>query len=246
VKKIAQWFKGLFVTKAAASPGGLGSDLIPFAVQSKLRLKTKGKYRKNYPSGVVVHYTAGRRGGLKKALDSIKGADDNEFTYLVIGDDGSLVQAHPVSEWGYHAGESAWPGLGTGVSRLLIGVEMNCAGELKRAKSGINKGKLVTWFDKVVPEENVRYVTEDTWGCPTGYYESYTPEQEETLIKLCLWLKKNDPTGDTFSFDYVLGHHEVAGKKGIGRWRKTDPGGSLSMSMPDFRALLKRRYEAGY
>lgn len=213
--------------------------LIDFAVQSTVRMPVRGPYSDGWPKGLVVHFTAGRRGGIRKALDSVKSGSEKGFTYLVIGDDGSLVQGHPVEQWGYHAGESKWPGLKSSVHKDLIGVEINCAGKLER----IAPGKLQTWFGTPVPIENARRVEESEWGCPTGYYEKFTDKQEETLMRLILWLKRNDPTGKTFSFDFVLGHHEVSGKRGIGRWRKNDPGGSLSMSMDKFRERLKQQWE---
>lgn len=216
------------------------SGLISFAIQSKDKMPERGGYPWGWPKGLVVHFTAGRRGGLVKALDSIRGGIKNGFTYLVIADTGELVQAHDIRQYGYHAGESKWPNLRSSVHKDLAGVEMNCAGKLEN-----KNGKLMTWFNTEVKKENARYVTIHNWGCPTGWYEKYTHEQEETLIRLCLWLKRNDPTG-RFSFDLVVGHHEVSGPAGMGKgksFRKSDPGGSLSMPMPQFRQLLKSRWE---
>ncbi len=73
-----------------------------------------------------------------------------------------------------------------------------------------------------------------------GWYHKYTAAQEESIIKTLLWYKWADPT-DRFSFDKVLGHDEAceqAGQPG----RKNDPGGALSMTMPEFRELLQKRW----
>lgn len=86
----------------------------------------------------------------------------------------------------------------------------------------------------------MRTITSNTQNIAKGTYEKYTEKQEQALIELVLWLKKNNPS--VFNLDYVLGHDEVAGPSGIGRWRKTDPGGSLSMTMDKFRTLLKNKY----
>jgi hypothetical protein len=86
-----------------------------------------------------------------------------------------------------------------------------------------------------VPEDQVRFVIEESYQCPTGYYHKYTPLQEGTLIRTLMWLYVNCID---FKLEYVLGHHEVAGLKGVGYWRKNDPGGSLSMSMNVFRTFL--------
>lgn len=218
---------------------GRGATIIPFAVQYHKKMKVRGTYDKGYPKGAIVHFTAGRwKGGLEKAKDSIEDGISNGYTYLCISYDGQLVQAHPVNGWGHHAGESAWargirPLVGS-VSDDLIGFEMNCAGKLEETKDG----RLKSWYGEYIDKADARYVTEKDYGCPTGWYHKYTPEQEAMLIKSLLWLKANDPVG-VFNFDSVLGHHEVAGKLGIGRWRKNDPGGSLSMTMDKLRALLK-------
>jgi len=51
------------------------------------------------------------------------------------------------------------------------------------------------------------------------------------LFKLLRWLEYNG--NGIFKLDFVLGHDEVAPS------RKNDPGGSLSMTMPEFRKKLK-------
>ena len=217
---------------------GAGLKLIPFAEQSKRRLNTKGRYAKGYPSGALVHFTAGRfESGRQNAINEL---NSTPYTFLCIATDGTLVQGHDVDRWGNHAGESKWTNVAQAlrlvgsVSDDLIGIEINNAGMVTKQKDG----RFKTWYGAFLEASQVRYVTEEEYGCPTGYYHKYTPKQEETLIKTLLWLYVNDPVG-CFSFDHVLGHHEVAGKKGIGYWRKNDPGGALSMTMDQLRALLK-------
>jgi N-acetyl-anhydromuramyl-L-alanine amidase AmpD len=212
---------------------------IPWAIKHPTQMRTRGTYSGGYPKGAVVHYTAGRfEGGLKKAHSTIEGGIKNGYAYLCIAHTGELVQAHPIEQWGYHAGESKWKGLFGAVSDDLIGIEMNCAGLLTE-----KKGQLLTWWGDEIPRDDARFVKEKDYGCPTGWYHKYTPAQEETLIKTLLWLKMNDPLNN-FSFDYVLGHSEVSGVKGLGWFRKQDPGGSLSMPMDQFRELLKSQYAA--
>jgi len=221
--------------------------VIPFAVQSPVRMTTKGGYKHGWPVGAIVHFTAGRFvGGVRKALDSIA---KSPYTFLCIGNDGALVQAHDITKWGHHAGESGWK-QAVGIYKLVgsvsdetVGIEMNCAGKPTKFED-----KFYPWWEMDgkrpkkgatdIPESDVRYVTEEKYGCPTGYYHKYTPEQEATLIKTLRWLKAQRP--DVFQYDYVLGHHEVAGLLGIGYFRKNDPGGSLSMTMAQLRDLLKR------
>ena len=255
--KFFEWLRNLFRSKTEVSaekaPALLPFEPIPVtpkdvkpiqAVQRgvlwyprahvpNMKMKQKGKYANGYPIGAVVHFTAGRSGGLQKALDSIEGGISEGYTYLCIADTGEIVQAHPIDMWGYHAGESAWRGILGSVSDDLVGIEINCAGKVD--KVGENRYK--TWFNTYLTDAEVRYVEEKDYGCPTGYYHKYTAAQEKTLIEFLVWLKKNDPTGK-FKIDYILGHHEISGKIGIGRWRKNDPGGALSMTMAQLRAKV--------
>ena len=67
------------------------------------------------------------------------------------------------------------------------------------------------------------------------YIQAFTEAQEKALINFILWAKSKNPN---FSLDNVVGHDELrreAGKLGD----KQDPGGSLSMPMPEFRKHVK-------
>lgn len=213
----------------------VGSDVIPFAVpHPRKKMKTKGSYRGGWPSGAVVHYTAGRdhKG---KAFSTIEGAKDY-YAYLCIDIDGTIVQAHPVSKWGYHAGESGWRGLIGGMNDDLIGIEINNPGKLDE-----KGGKLFSWYGEEVSKADARYVTKDAYGCPTGWYKKYSKEQEDALIRVIAWLYYSCPKAGHFKIDNVVGHHEVAGPLGgLKGYRKSDPGGSLWLPMPEFRNYLKK------
>lgn len=206
----------------------------PFAKIMKEKMKARGTYAKGWPVGAVVHFTAGRDGGRNSILGGIK----DGYTFWCIERSGSLFCAHSAEHWGSHAGASGWKKrLLGGVSDDLLGIEMNAAGKVE----AIGGGKYKTWFKTILGSDEVRY-TGGKDNQQKGFYEKYTPAQEKTLIDTLLWLKSQKP--DIFDFDLVLGHDEVAGPLGIGYWRKNDPGAALSMTMPEFRALLKAKWAA--
>jgi len=210
------------------------SDVIPFAVQHSKKMKTSGTYKGGWPKGAVVHYTAGRdtKG---RAFSTIEGGIKNGYTYLCIDIDGTIVQAHPVSRYGAHAGRSAMTGYYGGLNDDFIGIEINNPGKLKE-----RNGKLYTDFDLEVPRDQARYVTYEAHGCPTGWYKKFSEAQEKSLVRLLLWLYYSSPNKKQFSLDGIVGHHEIAGLKGLGFWRKSDPGGSLWLPMEELRNFLKK------
>ena len=209
----------------------------PFAKVMKESMRARGTYALGWPVGAVVHFTAGRDGAEK----TIRGGIGNGYTYWCIQRDGLLVCAHSAEKWGYPSGESAWrkfaKKLVGSVSDDLIGIEINAAGRVEPIKG--KPGKFKTWYGEELDAKDVRY-TPGKDNQLKGYYHEYTEAQEATLIKTLVWLKKQNPK--VFDFDLVLGHDEVAGPLGIGRWRKNDPGAALSCTMPEFRAKLKAEY----
>lgn len=175
----------------------------------------------NDPKGLIVHYHAGHVDDRLNSYSTIKSGIRNGYTYWCMEEDGTVYMPHEATKHGYHCG--------TRENSNHLGIEIMCSGKLSKGKDG----KYRTWFDKVIPEDRIRYA--DYEGQEKGFYMTYTKEQEESLIDLCYWLKDTYPS---FSFDNVLGHDEVA------RGRKNDPGGSLSMSMKDFRQFLKDNYKS--
>lgn len=218
---------------------GRGETIIPFAVQHKRKMRERAAYSKGYPLGVLVHYSAGQWETFQHGLDMMNWGISKGYTYLGLEAGGKLIQAHAVNMWGEHAGTSAWTrSLVGSVSDDLIGIEVLNPGQLTKKDDGF-----YTYFDKKIdPAKHgiPRYVTEKEWGCVTGWYLPFTPAQEATLVQTIIWLYRNDPYG-VMKLDNVLGHHEVAGKLGLGYFRKPDPGGALSMPMADFRNMLKRK-----
>lgn len=195
----------------------------PFADTNFPSAITRGTYTDGYPKGAVIHFTAGRRNGL---ASQIKDQIENGYTFFVIDKDGNIAQNFPLDSWGYHAGKSSYEGLSGKVSNELVGIEIQCAGKLTH-----KDGEYRTWFRTTVPESEVRNILTQIDNQEQGYYHTFTELQEDALESLILWLHRNN--SDVFSLDLVLGHDEVS------PGRKNDPGGSLSLSMSEYRDFLK-------
>lgn len=179
-------------------------------------------YKKGYPEGAVIHFHAGRNNpkNLKNYLKK-KG-----YGVIIIDREGKVWQDSSLDQWQPHAGTSRWGDLKS-LNSKFVGIEVMSSGMLKR------KGdKYHTWFKKEIPKEEVRYAAHNA-NIAAGYYHTFTQAQEETLIRLLLWLHKNNPS--IFKIQNVCGHDEC----GMPLGRKTDPGGSLSMPMPELRNILR-------
>jgi len=211
-------------------------------------MQTQGNYPSGYPQGAIVHFTAGGPNGAHTAAGGIR----DGFCFFVIAPDGTVYQNFDLNRWGYHAGKSSHQKLGNSVSRFLVGIEVCNAGRLRQMDAGTFR----PWFNDPlhyqrsgqpippgVPNpardfkaDAVRFV-ERRHNRIAGWYHKYTAEQEQSLTTLILWLKKNAP--DIFHIEFVLGHDEVS------PGRKDDPGGALSMTMPEYRAHLTTLLAAG-
>lgn len=191
----------------------------PKADTSKPQMKTRGKYRKGYPEGAVIHFTAGSSG--VSSLDSGRNAG---YCFFLIDRDGTVHQNFPLDEWGSHAGESFWEGLGKAVSQYLVGIEIACAGSLEKVGD-----KYKAWFhnkpEQYFSESEVRFG-------PKGFFHKYTEEQEKSLLDLLIWLKLNNQT--VFNLELILGHEDVA------PGRKNDPGHAMSMTVNALRDQVRK------
>lgn len=175
------------------------------------------------PRGLIVHFTAGWSNKESNAVRTLQGGKKNGYTYWSMSESGQVYMDTKATEHGYHSGSYH--------HRDHLGLEICNGGKLTK-KNGVCK----TWFNYTPPQDRIRFVKYE--GQVEGFYMTYTKEQVQSLIDVCMWLKETYPS---FSFDRVIGHDEAMveiGKPG----RKNDPGGALPMSMSEFRALLKQTY----
>ena len=192
------------------------------------QMKTKGLYKKTRPIGAIIHTTAGSQNQTyQEAIDwAIK---ESICSYLVIDRAGLVAQSTPFNKWGSHAGASFWPGANniTGVSQYFLGIELICPGLLK--KTG---GNYYTSFNKKI--DDINQVRLDKKG---RAFFKLSIEQENSLVELLNYLEREFRQYG-FSFSNIFGHDEVCEPLG----RKSDPGASLSMTMPEFRSKLLKEW----
>ena len=178
-----------------------------------VRYKSPGKFRtksgKN--KGVVVHYTVSGRS--PKNAQGVVGYLAKEGLGCMVMDENGTIhipQGFDIDETvAYHAGKSEWKG-STSISMLCAGMEI----------CGWGKDSKVGPYRSSESKANIK----------KGKYQTYTEAQEKALINYCLWQLDVNPE---FSIDWIVGHDEIAPS------RKSDPGASLSMTMPELRAKIK-------
>lgn len=210
---------------------------IPWALDMKSGTK-RGTRSKRYPEGAVVHWTAGHRNGIKAGADYQAASG---MSYMLIDKDGAVGQGDPLDKWGYHAGESSYPGLSGTVSDELVGIEVQAAGTLKE-----HQGHYYPWWDqgangvhrylpsnRIPPEEVVTATARA--NVAAGHYHRFTDAQYVALRRTLCWLHLNWPS--VFQIRFILGHDEVSPR------RKTDPGGAIAplgkvQTMPEFRDVI--------
>lgn len=221
----------------------------PLLTFPSLQMNTVGVPAKGVLDGLVVHHTAGRyEKGLETGKNTVAWGQKSGYAFWVIPTTGDIIKTHELDQWGNHCGVSRWPGVGSYVSDRFLGVEICNAGRLSKVGDkfmpwySYEDGKLVR-PELAIPADQVRHIEKARYpGEVPGYYHKFTAQQEAALVDLILYLKSLHP--NVFQIANVAGHDELrmhAGKPGD----KQDPGGSLSMGMPELRALCVKKWEEG-
>lgn len=168
------------------------------------------------PKGHVVHFTCSYTVDGTISWFKEKSVD----THLIYDKDGSVVQMVPFNRFAAHAGgvgKSYWKGY-NGLNSHFIGHEVLCIGPLTK------KGEI--YYDYYKRPWNGKVIEYPMFGYK--YWEPFTVHQLQAVVAMIKELNRiyNIPT------EMVCGHHEASPD------RKNDPGGSLTMSMEDFRGLI--------
>jgi len=213
---------------------------MPFAVRMK-EISTRFTYEDGWPTGGILHFTAGRDDprGTVEYLGRVG------YPCIVVGRDGKVYQAFPASQGGYHSGtKHHFYSFGLEVISAGICTPVDLNGVQRYApwfafKNGDPGTGKIAKPEDCFEESVMRFVVRDG-SRRDGWYQKFTDAQEASIVKVMLWYKWADPTGN-FDFDRVLGHDEACDQDGR-RGAKNDPGGALSMTMPEFRRVLATKW----
>jgi len=190
-----------------------------------IEVVTRGPYSTNTgrPRGVVIHYTAGRFDHNSYAKSTLMYLASKRLGCLTMDLGGRLHMAgnQGMNDVAYHVGKSEWKGE-TGISRFCMGIEVCNAGKLE---SGAR-----TWWGDKLKRTQWRRVNHAKGNIKPGMYHKFSNMQESALINFCLWQLDTNPE---FDIDWIVGHDEIAPS------RKSDPGGSLSLPMEEFRDVIR-------
>lgn len=207
--------------------------------RTDIKMKAQGRFEAGGPRGAVIHFSAGHFRTTQNVIDFMRDAANRGLGFHAIALDGTFFQGLDLNQIGSHAGESYWPGIGYSVSRELLGIEV--------ANGGTVDSKNKTWFGTTLLPEDIRCSKQNANIAP-GCYHKIAEAQKNTLIRVLCDLKDLYP--ETFRFENIVGHDEVAGPRGLGlvnakyrnSWRKTDPGAMLPTNMDLFRDEVRRAY----
>lgn len=174
--------------------------------------------------GVTIHYSAERE--LEATVRALKGIGNDRVSlgyHLLIDRDGTATQLTRFSKRVYHAGKASW--LGYAPNAAHISVALLSHGMLQ---SGGVLGGFRTWAGHPVPTSDVAHRPNNING-RMAYWDAATREQELALLRFLRWC-----VAQGIHPSAICGHDECATPLG----RKVDPGGVLSCTMTQLRALL--------
>ena len=174
------------------------------------------------PKGMIIHFTAGQsiEGTNKDAKGTLNWLAESRLGAVVIDQDGTsyVAENFDLGKWTSHGGSGKWKGQ-TNCSDLLLGLEVVNPGRLN--SSGMS------WFKKYFT--GYKYWTKKD-NIAAGNYLPYTKEQIDEIYRWDYFLTQQ---ADEYDTNWVIGHDEHS------PGRKDDPGGALTMTMPEFRKTLE-------
>ena len=190
--------------------------------------KTSGQFpNEDLPDTVVIHYTGGTT--LAGAESTLIDPNVKASAHLLVDYNGDIVQLVPFKYIAWHAGTSKFNGR-NGLNKFSIGIEIVNPGYLIEQADG----RLKTEYSHVIDPANAEKRMHKNQSAER-FWHNYTPEQIESVEKICFALKSN------YKIKYIVGHDEIAPR------RKQDPGPCfpierLRTSIFDLRSLDEDEY----
>lgn len=176
----------------------------------------QGPWALGHPCGIVVHYTADRN--LQRVIED--GRQSKIGYHLIIDRSGDVHQTAYLDQRVNHAGNAVW--LGNSPNRSFLAIALISWGQVNRAAGAVYH----SWTGAPVDVKDVRFVAGNT-SRVLDFWDMFTKEQEDKLREVCRYFMATT----NITAQNICGHDECALPLG----RKIDPGGCLSMSMPEFR-----------
>jgi N-acetylmuramoyl-L-alanine amidase len=175
------------------------------------------------PQGVTVHYSAER--DAQATVAALKTAGDGYSLgyHILVAQNGDVIQLTSFDKKVYHAGKASWLGLSPNSHHIAISL-------LSWGQLVDRGGLLQSWTGAGVTTDQAAFRPNNVNG-EKCWWDRATLLQETAFLQLCRWLVAKGIPSNAFT-----GHDECA----IPQGRKVDPGGVLSMTMPQLRALLAR------
>lgn len=167
------------------------------------------------PRGIIIHFTCSYNMDNTVNWFKTNGVD----IHLLVDKHAQVVQMVPFNKKAAHAGESEWGKL-EHLNNHFLGIEAINIGPLV-----YRKGQYYDCYDRVWRGETV---SKKMFGY--NFWEPQSAAQVEATVAMCAVLCR----------EYKIDVANVVGHSEVSPGRKTDPGGTLPMSMDEFRKLVKK------
>lgn len=174
--------------------------------------------------GVTIHYSAER--ALEPTVRALRGIGTDRVSlgyHVLIARDGTVTQLTRFSKRVYHAGKATWQGYSPNAAHISVALLSH--GMLQR---GGVLGGFRTWAGEPVDPAEVAERPNNVNG-RMAFWDAAPREQELALLKFLRWCMAHGIHASA-----ICGHDECATPLG----RKVDPGGVLSVTMNQLRAIL--------
>lgn len=233
-KKVIPKLPDFGETKPLPPPLPFDKKWPPFMKRSKYDMPVRVT---KDPTYFIIHWAASNYNSA--ADDVINWGVQQGYTFLSMGRDGKIVQAHPINGGGHHVGVASVDSFDClGIEVVNVGVPQKVNGKWLPYYAQKEDG---SWdMSKALPDNEIIVDSDNEADDESfaGVYQKFTKEQYASLLKLAVFMVQ--VWG--IKYENIRGHDMVALKKG----RKCDPGLALHPEgMVGFRKEVKSIIDSG-